>query len=114
MPRKPLRTTRQTAEERRIEQQRAELLRKQQELEARLVALPAVIEQQRKASEQKARDRARSASPPISPGRGRPVRRPGPRGTPGRRARVARIKAVSLLALFVLILFLVWRAIPAG
>lgn len=114
MAKKIPRAPRLTAEERRIEEQRAELLRKQRELEKRLVELPAVIEEQRKVSELRARERAERASPPISSVRSRGTRRPGPRGTPGRRARIARVKALSLLVLFAIILFAVWRAIPTG
>jgi hypothetical protein len=104
-----------SAEEKLIEKQREELLRKTKELEERLVKLPAVIEKNRELMQQEMRRRAQGATGTISPGRSRrprPARRPV--GTPARRARQAKIQAVALLLLFATIVFLVLRAIPQG
>lgn len=67
-----------SAEERQLEQQRSELLRKQQELKVRLERLPAVLAEQE--AEQRKR-RAAAAGPAISPYVGR---------SGGKRARAAR------------------------
>lgn len=116
MPKKSGPPSKLSAEEKRIEKQRMELLRKQRELEARLVALPAVIEKQREMIEKQARQRAQQASAPISPGRGRTGKRPARRHgmPPSKRAQAAKLQALALLMLFALILFLVWRAIPSN
>lgn len=105
------------AEERRIEEARAEILRKQRELQDRLVRIPAVIEQQRAQQERVARERAIKGAPSVSSGRARTSASRRPRRerlTPGRRAQAAKIRFFILLALFALILFLVWRAIPSA
>lgn len=117
MPKKRNTHSRLTAEERLIEEKRAEVLRRQRELEQKLVKLPAAIAENQRRLQMESRERARRASPPISSGRVRSSGRRGPRrpsSTPARRARAARIQALALLALLALILFLVWRAIPAS
>ncbi|MEX1118174.1 MAG: hypothetical protein WEB60_05200 [Terrimicrobiaceae bacterium] len=115
MAREPRKSSRLAAEEKLIEKQHEDLLRKQKELEARLIKLPAVIEKQKVMIEEQARQRAKKAAPPISPGRSRARKTTKRnRGTPGRQAQVARIKAIALLAIFAVIIFLVLRAIPAG
>jgi hypothetical protein len=104
-----------SAEEKLIDKQREELLRKTKELEERLVKLPAVIEQNREIMQKELRRRAQQATGTISPGRSRGPKRPRrPLGTPARRARQAKIQAMALLLLFAVIVFLVWRAIPQG
>jgi len=103
-----------TAEERRIEKEKEELLRMQRELEHRLVTLPLAIEKQRSQFEREARERARRAGAPISPGRAakRPQRRH--KATPHKRARAERVKLIALLVIFATILFLLLRAVPQG
>ncbi len=115
MAREPRKSSRLAAEEKLIEKQREDLLRKQKELEARLIKLPAVIEKQKELIEEQARQRAKKAAPPISPGRSR-ARKTAKRtrGTPGRQAQTARIKTIVLLAIFAIIVFLLLRAIPAS
>jgi hypothetical protein len=115
MAREPRKSPRLIAEEKLIEKQREELLRKQKQLEARLVQLPAVIEKQKVLIEEQARQRAKKAAPPISPGRIRTGRRPSHRnrGTPSRQAQAARLKAIALFLIFAIIVFLVLRSIPS-
>lgn len=115
MAHEPRKSSRLAAEEKLIEKQHEDLLRKQKELEARLIKLPAVIEKQKELIEEQARQRAKKAAPPISPGRSRARKTTKrTRGTPGRQAQVARVKAIALLAIFAVIIFLVLRAIPAS
>lgn len=117
MPRKPTAPSKLTAEERRIEKEREELLRQQRALEERLVTLPLAIEKQRSQFEREARERARRAGSPIAPGRARTASRRTtrrPQATPRKRAKAERVKLFALLAIFVGILLLLLRAIPQG
>jgi hypothetical protein len=117
MPKKKNSNPRLTAEERLIEEKRAEVLRRKRELEQRLVKLPAAIAENQRRLQLESRERARRASPAISSGRVRSSSRRSarrPSSTPARQARAARVQALALLALLALILFLVWRAIPAS
>ena len=97
--------------EKSLERKRAELLRRQKELEAKLVTLPSVIEaRQREEAEMMSR-RARGAGRPISPG-SPAARRPTRQWTPARRAKAARLKALALLVILAAIVLLVLNAIP--
>jgi hypothetical protein len=104
-----------SAEERQLEQQRDELLRKQQELKVRLERLPAVLAEQE--AEQRKR-RAAAAGPAISPYVGR---------NGGKRARTARnrtmrtprrerwitlLKTYGWLLALAAIIFMLFRVLP--
>lgn len=105
-----------TAEERQLEQQRAELLRKQQELKTRLERLPAVLAEQE--AEQRKR-RAAAAGPAISPyamgrsgaKRGRAARNRTMR-TPRRERWITQLKTFGWLIILAFIVFMLLKVIP--
>ena len=104
-------------EERRIEQLRAEILRRQQELENRLVRIPSVIERKKQEQKRLARERSLRSTTPISYHRSRsaPSRKVHLHLTPPSRiAKAAKIRFFLLLSLFVFITYLVWKAIPSN
>lgn len=105
-----------SAEEQMLEKQRAELLRKQQELESRLKKLPSVLEEQQEQQRRLTKLRAETAVPAISSDirrLGRRRRPAAPRRLPSSQLYSAQIKALALFAVLLLILFLLWRAIPS-
>ena len=110
------RASRLSAEERQLEEQRAEILRKQQELEKKLRILPAVLEQQKAQKREEDRRRAVSAGRAIS---SYPMARGGRRGrgknlrTPSRQRWAAKIRTMALLALLAIILIVLWHRIPS-
>jgi|GEM_PF-2765520 hypothetical protein len=115
MPR-PFRSkaSRLTAEERKLEQQREELLRKEQELRVRLERLPAVLAEQE--AEQRKR-RAAAAGPAISPyigrggsKRGRPTR--GTRRTPRRERWITLLKTYGWLLALGIMIFMLLQVLP--
>ena len=104
-----------SAEERLLEQQRAELLRKQQELKVRLERLPAVLAEQE--AEQRKR-RAAAAGPAISPyvgraggKRGRAARNRTMR-TPRRERWITQLKTFGWLIVLGIIVYMVLQVIP--
>jgi len=105
-----------TAEEKLLEKQRADILRKQTELETKLRRLPAVLEAQEEMQRQRTKRRAMAAGPAISSGAGRSLTRRsqmrGGRRTPRREASAARTKTLILILILAVIVFLVWNAIP--
>jgi len=104
------------AEEHLLEKQREDLLRKQQELEKKLVRLPAVLEAQEELKRQQARQRAAAARPPISDSR-RMRRNKGPSRTfrtPSRQRNNAKIWTLILLAVLAIIGFMLWNIIPTS
>lgn len=104
-----------SAEERQLEQQRAELLRKQQELKVRLERLPAVLAEK---EDQIRKTRAAAAGPAISPymGRGGGKRgrgaRNGIRRTPRRERWITLLKTYGWLLALGFIAFMLFRIIP--
>ncbi len=104
-----------TAEEKLLEQQHAELLRKQQELTSRLERLPAVVAEQQA---QKRKLRAEAAGPAISPYGSRTGGKRGrSRGrtkkvTPFRERWVTQFKTFGWLIVLAVIIFMVLKAIP--
>ena len=105
-----------SAEERQLEQQRNELLRKQQELKVRLERLPAVLAEQE--AEQRKR-RAAAAGPAISPyvgrngggkrartGRNRTMR------TPRREHWITLLKTYGWLLALAGIIFMLLQVLP--
>jgi hypothetical protein len=114
---KPSKSSRLTAEEKLLEKQRADILRKQVELETRLRKLPAVLEAQEEMQRERTKRRAMAAGPAISSGAGRTLtrrsqKRGGGRRTPRREASAARTKTLILILILAVIVFLVWNAIP--
>jgi len=104
-----------SAEERQLEQQRAELLRKQQELKVRLERLPAVLAEQE--AEQRKR-RAAAAGPAISPyvgrnsgKRSRTVRNRTMR-TPRRERWITLLKTYGWLLALAVIIFMLLQVLP--
>jgi hypothetical protein len=104
-----------SAEERQLEQQRAELLRKQQELKVRLERLPAVLAEK---ESQIRKTRAAAAGPAISPymgrtgaKRGRGARN-GVRRTPRRERWITQLKTFGWLIALGIMLFMLFRVIP--
>ena len=105
-----------SAEERLLEEKRAEILRKQQELEKRLKILPAVMEQQQAQRREADRRHAASAGRAISSypnshsvrrGRGKNLR------TPSRQRSAAKIKTVALVIVLAVIFIILWKNIPS-
>lgn len=113
---KPSKASRLTAEEKLLEKQRAEILRKQMELETKLRRLPAVLEAQEEMQRERTKRRAKDAGPAISSGAGRTLSRRtqkrGSRRTPRREASAAKAKALMLIFFLALIVYLLLQAIP--
>ncbi len=106
-----------SAEERQLEQLHAEVLRKQQELEKKLIRIPAQIAAQEELKRAQAHERAVSAGPTISSGMGRggSGRKPKKKRLPSRVLFSARIKTAILLLILAVIFFLLWQSIvPAA
>jgi hypothetical protein len=103
------------AEERALEQQRDEILRKAQELERKLKLLPTVMEAQEEQKRELAKRRAASAGRAISPytmgGAGRRTRSRSMH-TPSRQRFAAQVKTAALLIALAIIFLLLWRVVP--
>jgi hypothetical protein len=108
-------SSRLSAEERLLEEQRDALLRKQQELKVRLERLPAVLAEQE--AEQRKR-RAAAAGPAISPyvGRGGGKRSRSAKNrtlrTPSKERWITRWKTFGWLLFLAVIVFMLLRIIP--
>jgi hypothetical protein len=104
------------AEERQLERQREEILRKAQELERKLKLLPTVMEAQEEQKRELAKRRAASAGRAISPyamgGGGRRTRAKSLH-TPSRQRIAAQLKTAALLIALVIIFLLLWRVVPS-
>ncbi|HEY5706271.1 MAG TPA: hypothetical protein VIS96_11920 [Terrimicrobiaceae bacterium] len=104
------------AEERQLEQQREEILRRAQELEKKLKLLPTVMEAQEEQKRELAKRRAASAGRAISPyamgGGGRRTRAKSLH-TPSRQRFAAQVKTAVLLIALVIIFLLLWRVVPS-
>ena len=105
------------AEERQLEQQREELLRRAQELERKLKLLPTVMEAQEEQKRELAKHRAASAGRAISPyamgGSGRRTRAAKSLHTPSRQRFAAQLKTAALLIALLIIFLLLWRVVPS-
>ena len=105
------------AEERALEQQREEVLRRKQEVERKLKLLPSVIEAQEEQKKELSKRRAAAAGRAISPyamGRAsRRTRRGGNLHTPSRQRFAAQIKTATLLFALAIIFFILWRVVPS-
>lgn len=110
------RPSRLAAEERQLEQQREEILRKTQELEKKLKVLPTVMEAQEEQKRELAKRRAASAGRAISPyamgGAGRRTHAKSMH-TPSRQRFAAQIRTAALLIILLIIFLLLWRVIPS-
>jgi hypothetical protein len=108
-------TSRLAAEERALEQQRDEIIRKAQELEKKLRLLPTVMEAHEEQKRELAKRRAASAGRAISPytmgGAGRRTRSKSLH-TPSRQRSAAQIKTAALLIALAIIFLLLWRVVP--
>lgn len=118
MPRPPhSRSTKLSAEERRLQREQQELLRREEELQRELRTLPARIEERKVRERQYAKLRAEAAAPAISLGGGRSTRgsRPAHREKRlrGRELQNARIKFLVLCLILASLVIMLWRAIPA-
>jgi hypothetical protein len=104
------------AEERMLEQQREEIMRKAQELERKLKLLPTVMEAQEEQKRELAKRRAASAGRAISPyamgGGGRRTRSKSLH-TPSRQRLAAQLKTAALLIALAIIFLLLWRVVPS-
>jgi hypothetical protein len=104
------------AEERLLEQQREDILRRAQELEKKLKLLPTVMEAQEEQKRELAKRRAASAGRAISPyAMGGGGRRTHPKSlhTPSRQRFAAQLKTAALLIALAIIFLLLWRVVPA-
>lgn len=112
---KPTRSSRLTAEEKRLLQQEEEIRRRTEELNMRLKTLPAEIRETRDRERKLKELRARTSAPAISLGS---ARRPGahserrPVRTPARERQNARLKAIVLCLILLSLLLLLWRSLP--
>jgi len=97
-----------TEEERQIKKARAELLRRQAELQKRMVRLPAEIAAKREENMRLVRERARTAQVTNIGGVRQGVRRHG--RTPSRRAHDERVRFLILLVVLIVLGVLVWQA----
>ena len=113
MPRPSPKGSRLSAEERQLEQQRAEIMRKQQELEKRLKRLPAVLEAQEQQKRDETKRRAAMAGPAISPD----MRRVGKRSVKQRRSlpsqerRQAQFRTLLFVIILIGISLMLWRVL---
>lgn len=101
-----------------MEEQRAEILRKQQELEKRLKILPVVMEQQEAQKREADRRHAASAGRAISSyagsRNGRTARRGKTLRTPSSQRAAAKIKTAALVVVLIIIFVMLWNAMPKG
>jgi len=105
-----------SAEERLLEQRRAELIQQQQELQRKLIRIPAEIAAQAEQKRARAHQRAVSAGPVISsrPGRSGSSRSRGKNRSlhmPSRQRFYAQVKTAILLVILAVIFFLLWRSV---
>lgn len=103
-----------TADERLLEQRHAEILRKQKELEKRLIHIPVQLAEQKEKKRKQAHQRAKDAGRTISsrPGGKRlPLRT---RHMPSRQTWVAKRNTMILLIALGIIFFLLWNVIPTS
>lgn len=113
MPRPSSKGSRLSAEERLLEQQRAEILRKQQELEKRLKRLPAVLEAKEQQRRDETKRRAALAGPALSPDM-RPVGRrasPRRRELPSQKLRQVQFRTLLFVLILAGISLMLWRVL---
>lgn len=105
-----------SAEERLLEQQREEVLRRQQMLEKRLKVLPAVMEAQEEQKRELSRRRAAEGGRAISPSMGRGTRRLRAKTlrTPSSERWYAKAQTLLLIAILIIIGLLLWHTVPMG
>ncbi len=117
MPR-PLypRSSKLTAEERRLAREQKELLQREEQLQRELRTLPAKIEERKARERQIAKLRAEASSPAISLGAARGARsgKSSSKGRrlPARELQNARIKFIVLCLILATLTILLWRSIP--
>jgi len=103
-----------SAEERLLEKQRDDLMRRAQELEKKLKHIPLVMERQEQQQREATKRRAADAGPSISPYMGRRSRSRKSKSyrMPSRERFVAKLWTVALLLTFALIIFMLFQALP--
>lgn len=117
---KATKRSRLSAEEQLLEKQRSEILQRAQELEKRLKRLPAALEAQEEQRRKIVKQQAVAAGPAISPymGRADSRRRSSRRNrtlrTPSYQRYVAKLRAFGWLILLGIIIFVLWRIVPAS
>ncbi len=113
LPRRTPPPSKVSAEERRLERERAELLKKEAELKRQLKNLPKQIEQKR-AKDQKEYLLRNVAAPAVNL---RGMRPPQPtrrrKQTPARELSTAKVRFMVLMLILVTILVMLWRAVPS-
>lgn len=102
-----------SAEERRLEREQSELLKKEAELKRQLKNLPKQIEQKR-AKDQKEYLLRNVAAPAVNLRGIRNVPQPRRRKqTPARELSSAKVRFMVLMLILVTILVMLWRAVPS-
>lgn len=106
-----------SAEERQLEQMRADIMRQQQELEKKLKRLPVQFAEQEEQKRAQAHRRAAQAGPAISSRLGRGGRGRGKNRAlrmPSRERWIAQRNTLLLILALAVIFFLLWRVIPSA
>jgi hypothetical protein len=105
-----------SAEERLLEKQRDDLMRRAQELEKKLKHIPLVMERQEQQQREATKRRALDAGPSISPYMGRRSRSRKSKSfrMPSRERYFAKIQTVALLVVFAIIVFMLFKVLPTG
>src|SRR4051812_42116206 len=103
-----------SAEERLLEKQRDDLMRRAQELEKKLKHIPLVMERQEQQQREATKKRAVDAGPSISPYMGRRSRSRKSKSyrMPSKERFNAKIQTLALVLLFALIVFMLLRVLP--
>jgi hypothetical protein len=117
--RKPIVSTKLTAEEQRLSKEQQVTLRRMEQLEKELQAYPKQIEEKRARNRERVKMQAEMAAPALSLGGARLARGNNYQAArkqkklPAREFNSARIKFLGLCLILATIIFMLWRSIPS-
>jgi hypothetical protein len=116
--RKPIVSTKFTAEEQRLSKEQQATLRRMEQLEKELQAYPKQIEEKKARHRERVKMQAEMAAPALSFGGARLARGNHPaarklKKLPAREFNSARIKFLGLCLILATIIFMLWRSIPS-
>jgi len=116
--RKPIVSTKLTAEEQRLSKEQQATLRRMEQLEKELQAYPKQIEEKKARHRERVKMQAEMAAPALSFGGARLARGNHPaarklKKLPAREFNSARIKFLGLCLILATIIFMLWRSIPS-
>jgi hypothetical protein len=116
--RKPIVSTKLTAEEQRLSKEQQATLRRMEQLEKELQAYPKQVEEKKARNRERVKMQAEMAAPALSLGGARlargnyqPARKL--KTLPAREFNSARIKFLGLCLILATIIFMLWRSIPS-